>query len=233
MSWGNKNTAALLQQKWAQNQVLQQHAVVKQVVLSLCAAVEAADDAEKDRLVQLARLYKDKDVLDATVKKYTTLSPATRDKIITYLGLNTLNTVSSSTDIVKIIASYTDEVQMNESETQIVGEYVLGFPYGVHQVYTRCGYFKQNGNCGHTIEECTNLLAHIIYRLPNENVYVIIFRYKTTEYIDGKRYDIQGIDCGYSTYDCQFETDRRDVACRIGAFTRIVNRIALPDRLDR
>lgn len=94
MSWANKNTAALLQQKWAQNQVLQQHAVVNQVVLSLCVAVEAADNAEKDRLVQLARLYKDKDVLDATVKNYTTLSPITRNEIITYLGLDIFQHIS-------------------------------------------------------------------------------------------------------------------------------------------
>ena len=230
MSWGNKNTAALLQQKWAQNKILHQQAIIKQVVESLCAAVEAADDAEKDRLDQYRRLYGDKDVLDATVKKYTTISPITRDEIITYLGLDIFQQVSSSTDIIKIIASYTDEVQMNESETQIVGEYVLGLPYGVHQVYTRCGYFKQNGDCGHTIEECTNLLAHIIYRLPGENVFVIIFRYKSWEYVDGKSYEIRGIDCGYSTYNCEFETDRRDVACRIGPFTRVIDKTFILER---
>ena len=74
------------------------------------------------------------------------------------------------------------------------------------------------------IEECVNLLAHIIYRLPNENVFVIIFRYKRTEYSDGKEYEIRGIDCGYSTYNCEFETDRRDVKCRIGRFSHIIKK---------
>lgn len=158
--------------------------------------------------------------------KYTTISPITRDEIITYLGLDTFRHLYSSTDVIKIIASCTDEVQMNESEAQIVGGYVLGFPYGVHKVYTRCGCFKTNGNCGHTIEECTNLLAHMIYRLSNKNVYVIILQYKSWECIDCKSYDAQGIDCGYSTYDCEFETNRRNVACRIAPFKRIIDKIS-------
>jgi hypothetical protein len=111
------------------------------------------------------------------ITMYTTLAPITRDEIIAYLGLEILTPVSSSTDILRLIASYTDEVQMHEWHTQILGEYVLEVPYGVHQVYTRCGYFKQNG-----------LLAHIIYRLPNENVFVVIFRYKNIEYTDGTRF---------------------------------------------
>lgn len=73
MSLGNRNTAALLQQKWAHNKVLQRQAVT-QVVESLCAAVEAADDAEKDRLDQYRRSYGDKDALDASVKIYYNLS---------------------------------------------------------------------------------------------------------------------------------------------------------------
>jgi hypothetical protein len=174
-------------------------------------------------------MYDKKAQVDATIKDYTTISPITRDALIAYLGLDTLKTVSSSIDIFKLIASYTDEIQMNESETQVIGEYVLGVPYGVHQVYTRCGYFKQNGNCGHTIEECANLLAHVIYGLPSQNVFVVIFRYMRTEYGDGKEYEVRGIDCGYSTYNSEFETYRRDVKCRIGRFTHITKKTPTPN----
>ena len=80
MSWGNKNTAALLQQKWAQNKELELHAAVKKAVLALCVAVEKADRAEKKRLQELNRLYDKKTQIDATVKEYTAISPITRDE---------------------------------------------------------------------------------------------------------------------------------------------------------